>query len=94
MKNLEMKIEGEKLLIRHPDGVVVMVDFSDVRPDLAAGAVTICGVRMAAKAERRPRDVAPASLGGLDRKSHGEPAASGGQGFALPPTERPPAVSP
>ena len=49
MKNLEMKIDGEKDLIRHPDGVVVMVDFSDVRTDLAAGAACICGVRMAAK---------------------------------------------
>ena len=49
MKNLEMKIEGETLLIRHPDGVVVMLDFANVRPDLAAGAAYICGVKIAAK---------------------------------------------
>lgn len=49
MQALEMKIDGEKLLIRHPDGVVVMLDFTNVRPDLAAGAAYICGVRIAAK---------------------------------------------
>ena len=49
MKTLEMKIEGEKLLIRHPGGVVVMIDFAGVRPDLAAGAAYICGVKVAAK---------------------------------------------
>jgi len=47
--NLEMKFDGEKVLLRHPGGVTVMIDFSDVRPDLAAGAVCICGVRIAAK---------------------------------------------
>ena len=47
--NLEMKFDGEKVLLRHPGGVTVMIDFSDVRPDLAAGAVRICGVKVAAK---------------------------------------------
>ena len=45
--NLEMKFDGEKVLLRHPGGVTVMIDFSDVRPDLAAGAVRICGVKVA-----------------------------------------------
>jgi hypothetical protein len=55
MQTLEMKLDGEKLLVRHPDGVVVMLDFSHVRPELAAGATYICGVRVAAKpAEKQP----------------------------------------
>ena len=49
MQNLEMKIDGEKLLIRHPDGVVMMLDFTNVRPDLAAGETYICGVKVAGK---------------------------------------------
>jgi len=49
MQNLEMKIDGETLLIRHPGGVVVMLDFANVRPDLAAGAAYLCGVKVAAK---------------------------------------------
>ena len=63
MQNPEIRIDGEKLLIRHPGGVVVMVDFSNIRPDHAAGAVTICGVRMAVKpADVRPLDNAPETV--------------------------------
>lgn len=54
MQNLEMKFEGEKLLIRHPGGVTVMLDFADVRPELAAGAAVICGVKVAAKPTAPP----------------------------------------
>ena len=49
MQSLEMKLDGERLLVRHPGGVVVMLDFSDVRPELAPGAAYICGVKIAAK---------------------------------------------
>ena len=63
MQNPEIRIDGEKLLIRHPGGVVVLVDFSDVRPDLASGAASICGVRMAVKpADVRPLDNAPETV--------------------------------
>ena len=72
MKNLEMKIDGEKLLIRHPDGVVVMLDFANVRPDLAAGAAYICGIRVAAKPTDAASGEPPASL----RRASGEPPAS------------------
>ena len=49
MEKLEMKIDGEQLLIRHPGGVTVLVDFSGADPELAAGAAVICGVKLAAK---------------------------------------------
>ncbi len=50
-----MKLDGERLLVRHPGGVVVMLDFTDVRPELAPGAAYICGVKVAAKpAEKKP----------------------------------------
>lgn len=51
MQKLELKIDDEKVIIRYPTGVVVLVDFSkiDSIADYTAGSVTICGVRLAVK---------------------------------------------
>lgn len=51
MQKLELKIDDEKVIIRYPTGVIVMVDFTNLNNNVkqTAGAVEICGVRLAVK---------------------------------------------
>lgn len=55
MNVLEMRLEGEKLIVRHSSGVAVLLDFAGARSDLRPGAAVLSGVKVAVKSVAPPK---------------------------------------